>query len=189
MRLPRRCAPRNDRRNDMGGKHMRMCSRQHRRKAAGFESRSTLHPACARRDDLLSSFSVLTAGKDLLRRRVNTVAMRKSVTHDSPDRRPAGFTPSGGYTQHWCSGNTPAFQAGTAGSSPVCCSIRPAWGRGITFFQLAAGKDLPAGLTSSGGYTVQRERPQVFLHVVPLWVRQFDSVWHHQRLQKSWHLS
>ena len=28
-------------------------------------------------------FSFLTAGKDLLRRRVNTVAMRKSATHDS----------------------------------------------------------------------------------------------------------
>ena len=30
-------------------------------------------------------------------------------------------------------------------------------------FKLAAGKDLPAGLTSSGGYTVQRERPRTLV--------------------------
>lgn len=147
----------------MSGKHMRMCTVWHRRRAAG----SNPAPLSTRSEQpgnhLLSFFLRLTAGKDLLRRRVNTVAMRKSATHDSRDRpatwrywvgpgpkpRPGGRfdsvkrhqrlqvavhlsgsrkdgKPPGGqpaaHTQHWCSGNTPAFQAGIAGSSPVCCS-------------------------------------------------------------------
>lgn len=42
----------------------------------------TGHPG----SESLLSFCFPTAGKDLLRRRVNTVAMRKSATHDSRDR-------------------------------------------------------------------------------------------------------
>lgn len=30
--------------------------------------------------------------------------------------------PWGGNMEHWCSGSTPAFQAGIAGSNPVCSS-------------------------------------------------------------------
>ena len=162
-----------------------MCSRQHRRKAAGFESRSTLHPACARRDDLLSSFSVLTAGKDLLRRRVNTVAMRKSVTHDSRDRpaiRSIGVvvTP------------LPSKQV-----SPV--RVRYAAPHGLYLgvvespsFKLTAGKDLPAGRKprrlygAAGCIHGLSGTPSPSLCSGN---RQFESVWRHQRLQKSWHLS
>lgn len=51
-----------------------------------FESNAALHPGPGTPGvNHLLSFCQ-TAGKDLLRRRVNTVAMRKSVTHDSRDR-------------------------------------------------------------------------------------------------------
>ena len=74
----------------MGGKHMRMCTVS----TGGRQLGSNPAPPSTRLvpAGMISSFSflVLTAGKGLLRRRVNTVAMRKSVTHDSPDRRPAG---------------------------------------------------------------------------------------------------
>lgn len=68
-----------------GGKHMRMCTGKHsRRQLVRIQCRPPPGPALPGVNHLLSFCQ--TAGKDLLRRRVNTVAMRKSATHDSRDR-------------------------------------------------------------------------------------------------------
>lgn len=56
----------------------------------------------------------------------------------------------GGYTEHWCSGSTAAFQAVNAGSNPVCSSSGDAslfLPLGVlSHSQLTAGKDRTAGL-------------------------------------------
>ena len=102
-----------------GGKHMRMCTGS----AAGgnwSESNAALHPGPGTPGvNHLLSFCQ-TAGKDLLRRRVNTVAMRKSATHDSRDR-PA-------IRRNWVG---PGYYLGPEdGSIPSCasngCRERPA---------------------------------------------------------------
>ena len=64
---------------------MRMCAGS---TAGGnwSESNAALHRPWESRGELPSFFFCQTAGKDLPRRRVNTVAMRKSATHDSRDR-------------------------------------------------------------------------------------------------------
>ena len=64
---------------------------------SGFESHSALHPGPGTPESGITpfSFSCLTAGKDLPPRRVKTLAMRKSATHDSSDRRPAVRTHGG----------------------------------------------------------------------------------------------
>lgn len=69
-----------------GGKHMRMCTGKHSRRQL---VRIQCRPPPGIRDpgsESPSFFLCQTAGKDLPRRRVNTVAMRKSATHDSRDR-------------------------------------------------------------------------------------------------------
>ena len=141
MRLPRRCAPRNDRRNDMGGKHMRMCtvSTGGRQLGSNPAPPSTrLVPAGV---DLLFFFSCLDR-RERPARRLKAPAVIRSIG--------VVVTP------------LPSKQV-----SPV--RVRYAAPPGLYLgvvespsFKLTAGKDLPAGLTSSGGYTVQRERPQVF---------------------------
>ena len=90
---------------------MRMCTGS---TAGGnwFESNSALHPGPGPPGvNHLLSFCQ-TAGKVLLRRRVNTVAMRKSATHDSRDR-PAIW-------RNWVG---PGYNLGPEdGSIPSCAS-------------------------------------------------------------------
>lgn len=66
------------------------------------------------------SFFCQTAGKDLLRRRVNTVAMRKSATHDSRDR-PA-------IRRNWVG---PGYYLGPVDGSIPSCASNGCRGRGI----------------------------------------------------------
>lgn len=81
-----------------GGTHMRMCTGS-TVGGSRFESCAALHPILHDRGDYLLSFFVRLQGKTC-----------------PPVESP------GGNMEHWCSGNTPAFQAGIAGSNPVCFS-------------------------------------------------------------------
>lgn len=104
-----------------GGKHMRMCTGS---TAGGnwSESNAALHPGLGTPESGITpfSFSCLTAGKDLLRRRVNTVAMRKSATHDSRDR-PA-------IRRNWVG---PGYYLGPEDGSIPSCASNDCRGRGI----------------------------------------------------------
>lgn len=135
----------------MGGR----CFRKHGCSTADgsrFESCSALHGSgdCQSESPL---FPLLTAGKDLLRRRENTVAMRKSVTHDSADRRPAGLGQPGGI----CSIGVEGTHLPSKQVSPVRARYA-APATAVSRIYLTAGKDLPAGW-SPGGNTERWGRP------------------------------
>ena len=92
---------------------MRMCTGKHSRRQL---VRIQCRPPSGIRDpgsESPSFFLCQTAGKDLLRRRVNTVAMRKSATHDSRDR-PAIW-------RNWVG---PGYNLGPEGGSIPSCATR-----------------------------------------------------------------